>query len=187
MRQTKVANRYAKALFDIALEKGLLEEVKKDIDLITSIRHSELDVLLASPVVTGEKKTAIFTAIFSKHVTVLTVSFFKLIFDKGRSIAIREIREAFVAKYKDHKGIKVVEVTTAIALTDEGRSQVRNGLKDNPMLAGKSIELNEKVDASIIGGLMVQVEDKLFDASIKHDLQHIKRQFIKNMYVKDIR
>lgn len=187
MRHTKVANRYAKALFDIALEKGELEAVKKDIDLITGIRHRELDVILASPVVTGERKAAIFDAIFSKHVSEITVSFFKLIFDKGRSIAITEILEAFVAMYKEHKGIKVVEVTTAVDLTDEGRTQIRNGLKDNRMLAGKTIELKEKVDASIIGGLMVQVEDKLFDASIKHDLQHIKRQFIKNMYVKDIR
>jgi len=42
------------------------------------------------------------------------------------------------------------------------------------------------VDPSIIGGLIVQVDDKLFDASIKHDLQHIKRQFIKNMYVSQL-
>lgn len=186
MRQTKVANRYAKALFDIALEKGMLEEVKNDIDLINSIQHRELELALASPVVTGERKTAIFGAVFSKHVSALSVSFFKLIFDKGRSIAIKEILEAFVARYKEHKGIKVVEVTTAVDLSDEGRNQIRKGLKDNSMLAGKTIELKEKVDSSIIGGLVVQVEDKLFDASIRHDLQHIKRQFIKNMYVKEI-
>ncbi len=187
MRQTKVANRYAKALFDIALEKGRLEEVKHDIELIGRTQHRELDVLLASPVVTGEKKTAVFEAVFAKHVSALTVAFFKLIFDKGRSIAIKEILEAFVTKYKVHMGIQVVKVTTAVALTDEGRAQISAGLKDNKMLAGKTIELQESVDAAIIGGLVVQVEDKLFDASIKHDLQHIKRQFIKNMYVKEIR
>jgi F-type H+-transporting ATPase subunit delta len=187
MRQTKVASRYAKALFDIALEKGSLEAVKADIDLINSIHHRELEVLLASPVVNGERKVAIFEAVFSKHVSALTVSFFTLIFDKGRSIAIKDILESFVAKYKAHKGIEVVEVTTAIALDDEGRSQIRNGLKDNLMLKGKTIELKEKVDAEIIGGLVVQVEDKLFDASIRHDLQFIKRQFIKNIYIKEIR
>jgi F-type H+-transporting ATPase subunit delta len=55
------------------------------------------------------------------------------------------------------------------------------------MLSGKSIELKEKVDASILGGLVLQVDDKLFDASIKHDLQFIKKQFIKNMYVSQIK
>jgi F-type H+-transporting ATPase subunit delta len=187
MRQTKVANRYAKALFDIALEQGKLEEVKNDIELIGRTQHRELDVLLASPVVTGERKTAVFEAVFAKHISALTVAFFKLIFDKGRSIAIKEILEAFVSKYKVHMGIQVVKVTTAVALSDDGRTQIRTGLKDNKMLAGKTIELKEKVDASIIGGLVVQIEDKLFDASIKHDLLDIKRQFIKNMYVRDIR
>lgn len=187
MRQPKVANRYAKALFDIALEQGRLEEVKRDIELIGRTQHRELAVLLASPVVTGEKKTAVFEAVFATHVSPLTVAFFKLIFDKGRSIAIKEILEAFVSKYKVHMGIQVVKVTTAVALTDEGRAQISTGLKDNKMLAGKTIELQESVDAAIIGGLVVQVEDKLFDASIKHDLQHIKRQFIKNMYIRDIR
>ena len=46
--------------------------------------------------------------------------------------------------------------------------------------------LKEKVDASIIGGIVLQVDDKLFDASIKHDLQTIKRQFINNMYVSQL-
>jgi F-type H+-transporting ATPase subunit delta len=55
------------------------------------------------------------------------------------------------------------------------------------MLKDKKIELKEKLDESIIGGMVLQIEDKLFDASIKHDLQHIKRQFVKNMYIKDIR
>jgi len=59
MRQTKVAQRYAKALFDLALEKGNLEAVKIDLDTIRNVNHKELNVFLMSPVVTGEKKTAI--------------------------------------------------------------------------------------------------------------------------------
>jgi F-type H+-transporting ATPase subunit delta len=54
------------------------------------------------------------------------------------------------------------------------------------LLQGKSIELHAKVDASIIGGLIVQVDDQLFDASIRHDLQVIKKQFIENMYISKI-
>ena len=186
MRQTKVAQRYSKALFDLALETGKLEEVKNDLDLIKGIGHKELSILLVSPVVSGDKKTAIFDAIFSKHVQPLTVSFFKLVFTKGRSVAIDEILEAYASKYREHKGIKVVELTTAIVATDEVRNTVREQLKGNRFLQDKTIELKEKVDASIIGGMILQVDDKLFDASIKHDLQHIKRQFIKNMYVSEL-
>jgi F-type H+-transporting ATPase subunit delta len=88
--------------------------------------------------------------------------------------------------YREHKGIKLVELTTAIPASDEVKATVKKMLSENKMLIGKTIEFKEKTDPSILGGIIVQVDDKLFDASIKHDLQFIKRQFIKNMYIKDL-
>lgn len=187
MRQTKVAQRYAKALFDLALETGKVEEVKNDLDTINGVNHPELQVLLVSPVITGEKKTNLFDAVFSSHVQPLTTSFFKLVFTKGRSVAIKEIVSAFMNMYRNHKGIQVVELTTAMPLSDEIKTSIKGILQQNVMLVNKTIELSEHVDASLIGGLVVQIDDKLFDASIKHDLQFIKRQFVKNMYVQEIR
>lgn len=186
MRQTKVAQRYSKALFDLAVETGKVEDVKKDLDLIMGIRHKELELLLMSPVVAGEKKVAVFEAVFSKHVQALTISFFKLIFEKGRSVAIHDIIEAFRGKYRDMKGIKVAEITTAVELTADAKATITKQLENSAILKGKQIELKEKVDPSIIGGMVVQVDDQLFDASIRHDLQYIKRQFIKNMYVSEL-
>jgi F-type H+-transporting ATPase subunit delta len=89
--------------------------------------------------------------------------------------------------YRIHKGIQVVELTTAMPLSDEIKTSIKGILQQNVMLIDKTIELNEHVDASLIGGLVVQIDDKLFDASIRHDLQVIKRQFVKNMYVQEIR
>jgi len=59
-------------------------------------------------------------------------------------------------------------------------------LKEHKLLKGKSIELVSNVDASIIGGLIVKLDDQLFDASIRHDLKVIKKQFIENMYISKI-
>ena len=187
MRQSKVAQRYAKALFDLSAETGKIEEVKGDLDLIKGTHHRELEILLVSPVIAGEKKIAVFEAVFAKHVQPLTIAFFKLIFMKGRSIAIKEIIEAFIGKYREMKGIKVAEITTALPLSNEAKSLIADQLKTSTILKGKQIELKEKVDPSIIGGLVVQVDDQLFDASIRHDLQHIKRQFINNMYVSQLK
>lgn len=183
MRQTKVAQRYAKAIFDLAVETSKLEEVKNDLELIQSVQNKELHLMLMSPVVKSEKKIAIFEAVFAKHILPLTNSFFKLIFSKGRSIAINEIIVAFVEKYRTAKGIKLVELTTATEVSSDIKEKVSNVLKENALLKGKTVELKTKIDPSIIGGLIVQVEDKLFDASIRHDLQVIKKQFIENMYV----
>jgi F-type H+-transporting ATPase subunit delta len=187
MGHSKVAYRYAKALFDLALETGKVDQVHADLNTIQQANHKELSTLLGSPVIGSDKKTSIFEAVFAQHVQPITVSFFKLIFYKGRAVAIKDIIEAYFDKYRLHKGIKVVEMTTAVAVSDEVRQSIVKELQNNKMLAGKSIELKEKVDPSIIGGLVMQVDDKLFDASIKHDLQFIKKQFIKNMYVSQIK
>ncbi len=186
MRQTKVAQRYAKAIFDLAVETSKLEDVKKDFELIQSVQNKELHLMLMSPVVKSEKKIAIFEAVFSKHIQPLTNSFFKLIFSKGRSVAINEIILAFIEKYRDQKGIKLLELTTAVEVSKEIQDNISSLLKENQLLKGKSIELKTNVDASIIGGLVVQVDDQLFDASIRHDLQVIKKQFIENMYISKI-
>jgi F-type H+-transporting ATPase subunit delta len=187
MGQSKVAYRYAKALFDLAIETGKVDQVHADLKTIQQANHKELYTLLSSPVIGSDKKTSIFEAVFAQHVQSVTVSFFKLIFHKGRAVAIKEIIEAYFDKYRAYKGIKVVEMTTAVSVSDEVRQSIVKELQQNNMLSGKSIELKEKVDASIIGGLVLQVDDKLFDASIKHDLQFIKKQFIKNMYVSQIK
>jgi F-type H+-transporting ATPase subunit delta len=186
MRQTKVASRYAKALFDLALGTGKLEEVRQDLLLIAGVKHVELKVILASPVIRSDKKIAVFEAIFTGKVKPVTVSFFKLIFAKGRAVAMDEIIEAFAGLYRNHKGIKVVELTTAVPVSASIVAEIKQLIAGNNILNGKSIELSEKVDPSILGGLVVQVDDQLFDASISHDLQHIKLQFIKNMYVSEI-
>ncbi|MFZ9262906.1 MAG: ATP synthase F1 subunit delta [Chitinophagaceae bacterium] len=186
MRQTKVAQRYAKAIFDLAVETSKLEEVKNDFELIQSVQNKDLHLILMSPIVKGEKKIAIFEAVFSKHIQPITSSFFKLIFSKGRSVAINDIINAFIEKYRIQKGIKLVELTTAVEVSKEIQGNISEVLKENSLLKGKSIELKTKVDSSIIGGLIVQVDDKLFDASIRHDLKVIKKQFIENMYISKI-
>jgi F-type H+-transporting ATPase subunit delta len=73
-----------------------------------------------------------------------------------------------------------------VPVSDEVKSEITLLLSKNNMMQNKTIELKDKVDPAILGGLVVQVDDQLFDASIRHDLQFIKRQFIKNMYVSEI-
>lgn len=186
MRQTKVAQRYAKAIFDLAVETSKLEEVKHDFDLIQSVQNKELQLLFVSPIIKGDKKTAIFEAIFSKHIQPLTSSFFKLIFTKGRSVAINEIILAYMDRYRAKKGIQLVQLTTAVEVSTDIKNNVSSLLKEHKLLKGKSIELVSNVDASIIGGLIVKLDDQLFDASIRHDLKVIKKQFIENMYISKI-
>lgn len=187
MRQPKVANRYAKALFDLALETNQLEVVKNDMETIVSHTTDDFRALMMSPVINGEKKEKIFDAIFGKHVSKLTVSFFNLLFRKGREVAVREIRFAFDEMYRAHYNIHVVEITTAVPLSDDTKNYLTAMLKAGPRFKDANLEVTSKVEEGIVGGFILQVGDKLYDASIRHDLAVIKKQFIENMYVQKLR
>jgi F-type H+-transporting ATPase subunit delta len=89
--------------------------------------------------------------------------------------------------YLDHKGVVVAELTTAIAVSDSVKTEMRVKLEALPFLSGKSVILKEKIDPSIIGGYVLQLGGQSLDASIKRDLQVIKTQFVENMYVQKLR
>lgn len=119
MRQPKVARRYAKALFDLALETNKLEEVNSDIATIRSVKNEEMLMVFRSPVINDDKKISIFEAIFKDKITELTNVFFKLVFRKGREIALPEILDSFESQYRAHHKIVIVEVTTAVPISED--------------------------------------------------------------------
>lgn len=187
MRQPKVAQRYAKALFDLAVETNQLEAVKSDVETIRAVESRELDVVLRSPVIREEKKVAVFDAVFGGKVSNLTIQFFNLLFRKGREIATDEILDAFEALYRQHNRIHVMHITTAQPITPELNLYLKEKLLKNENYKDSTFEIRNIVDESIIGGFVIQVNDKLVDASIRKDLQEIKQQFIENMYVQKLR
>lgn len=187
MQDKLVAQRYAKALIDLAIEKNQLEEVKADIDLIRSSITPEFVTVLLSPVISDSKKTQVFKAVFQNRLTPLSFSFFNLVFSKRREWVLREIANEFFAKYREIKGIEIIEITTAVEISDELKNNIRDRFQHLKRFQNKTVEIKTKVDENILGGFIAQSHDILFDASIKNDLQSIGRQFIENMYVQRIR
>lgn len=187
MRQYKVANRYAKALFTLALETNQLEEVNKDIELIRAVDHEEFRRIIASPVISGDKKVAIFEAVFGGRISQLTHSFFNLVFQKGRVSSLIEIRDDFALQYREYKGIKIMKLTTAVPISAETRENIRQRIQAIQRYKDSTLVLEEKVDPSLVGGFVIQIDDELFNASIRHDLEFIKNQFVENMYIQKIR
>jgi len=187
MRQYKVANRYAKALFTLANETNQLEVVNKDILLIQSLDHDEFKRIILSPIISGDKKEALFEAVFGGRISKLTQSFFNLVFQKGRVTSLLEIGRDFEEQYRQHKGIKIMKITTAVPVSAEVKEDIRKRIQAIERYKNSTLVLEEYIDDSLIGGFVVQVEDELFDASIKHDLRFIKKQFVENMYIQQIR
>lgn len=183
----RVANRYSKALMDIALETGQVDAVKADLDGIKKVTTGELNQILLSPIIRHGKKVEIFKAVFSGKILPLTESFFNLVFTKGREISLVAILDAFDGLYRKHKGIEIVELTTAQSVSEPLREEIGQRLSKMDRYKGKTVQIREKIDENLLGGFVLQMGDDLFDASIQRDLRDIKKQFIENMYVQKIR
>jgi F-type H+-transporting ATPase subunit delta len=187
MQNKLVAQRYAKALVDLAVERNELEQTKVDIEFIRASMTPELRMTMASPVISDKKKTEIFRTIFKNNLSPLTFSFFDLVFSKRREWLLSEIAEEFIEMYREIKGIEIIEIITAVDVSDDLKNNIRNRFQNLERFQNKTVEIKSKVDPSILGGFIAKSQDLLFDASIKHDLYHIGRQFIENMYVQRIR
>lgn len=187
MLNPRLASRYAKSLLDLAIERGELEEVFRDMLWIQAVCRSNRDFvkLLKSPVIKTDKKNKILAAVTAGSLGQLTTSFNKLLVDKNREAFLPEIVVAFVRLYQEYKGIQTVKLTTAQPVSDEIRGAIVKQVKT----AGdfRHIELEEKIDEDIIGGFVLQIGDKLIDASVAYDLKQVARQFENNDFIYKIR
>jgi F-type H+-transporting ATPase subunit delta len=183
MNQSKITIRYAKALFDLALERNVLEQVKDDMALISLVclENRELRGMLHNPVINVDKKQKVMFKIFGSHINTLTLSFINIISRKRREYYIDGIASDFVSLYKDYKGIKTAYVTSAVALIDSERMAMLNILKN---LTGKEIELIEKLKSDIIGGFVLSMDNYQVDQSITNKIKELKKDFEKNPYVR---
>jgi F-type H+-transporting ATPase subunit delta len=100
---------------------------------------------------------------------------------------VSEIRFAFEEMYRAHHNIHLVEITTAAPASAEITEYLTAKLKTGERFRDANLQITNKVDESIVGGFILHVGDKLYDASIRHDLAVIKKQFIENMYVQKLR
>jgi F-type H+-transporting ATPase subunit delta len=187
MPNPRLAYRYAKSVIDLSIEMGVLEKVYADMSWLKSVCKSNRDFvnMVRSPIINADTKKKIVAAIIKSRVTELTSRFISLLISKGRESYLPEIIVAFIASYKVHKNIQIVKLTTAVPVTEEVKNSIINHVKK----AGgfEQIELEEKVDPDIVGGFVLQVGDKLVDASIAYDLHQISRQFDKNEFIYKIR
>lgn len=186
MQNPRLAARYAKALIDIAKEQNSLDAVLNDMNLVLKTVKSskEFAITMQSPIIKGDKKLEILKAVFGAHLQKETTLFFDLIINKGREANLAEIAEAYIKQYNQLKHINTVKVTTAAPMDEEMKQFILAKVKQE--VNGQEVNLETSVQPELIGGFVLQVGDKLFDASVRRDLNDVQNQFNKNIYVADI-
>ncbi|MEX6688589.1 ATP synthase F1 subunit delta [Danxiaibacter flavus] len=187
MPNPRLAARYAKSLIDLALEQGKLEEVYRDMQLFSSIRKTNRDLVLVlrSPIVNPDKKNAIIEAVTKGRIENVTAQFIKLLVNKGRETNLPEMIDAFIDQYNVIKGINRVKLTTATAVGENVINDIVNKVKAETGYT--NIDLETVVDPKLIGGFILDYNNNRIDASVLRDLQDIKKQFSENTFVSNIR
>lgn len=180
MSVQRIASRYAKSLMDLAVEQNKLERILEDIQSFHAAANvRDFYLMLKSPIINATKKEAIVKAIFSGKYDELTMAFLNIIIKKGREPHLPEIAEEFIAQYRAKKGISSVKLITATPVTSELIAAVKSKLLASGETTATSIEITTEVDPDIIGGFVVEFQDKVYDASIAHKLEGLKKEFTK--------
>ena len=180
MSVIRIASRYAKSLIDLASERGQLEEVMEDIKSFQkAIENRDLYLMLKSPIINVSKKQQVFNALFEGKQTELTAAFLKIVLNKSREMYLPEIADEFIAQYKKMKHISSVTLVTATALGAETVSKIKQKLVASEA-TDDHVDLLTEVNPDILGGFVLDFGDRLYDASVAHKLEQLKKEFAKN-------
>jgi F-type H+-transporting ATPase subunit delta len=171
---TDVGARYARALFDLAVETSALDAVDADLKSLKAMRSASADLrtLLTSPRFAAEDKAKGLAAVAS-HAGLCdtTRKFLGLLALNRRTGALSIIIDAFQALVAEARGLVSAKVTTAVALTPAQAAGLAAALRT---ALGKDPQIETLVDPAILGGLKVRVGSRLYDASLKSKLDSLK-------------
>ena len=174
MSGTRAAIRYAKAFLDLAISAGNEQEVYKDMALISSTinGNEELNSFIQNPTISVGVKESALTEVFAST-TKLTKSLFHLLFENKRFEILEDIVSQYVLLSDEMNGFEVVKVTTAIAMDSALEAKVSEKIKE---FSNKKITIVNTIDPAIIGGFILRIGDKEYNASIANRLQVLKRE-----------
>ena len=178
MSNPRLADRYAKSLVDLSTERNQLDTVRTDMQYIQAICKASRDFLnmLRSPIIKADQKEKMLVAVINGKVSELTALFCNLLVRKGRERDLPEIATAFIHQYNAIKGIHQVKLTTAVPVSEELKKSIEASVQKANNFT--SVELETAVNEKLIGGFVLEFNNKQVDASIAFDLREIKKQFL---------
>lgn len=177
MSVQRITGRYAKSLIDLALEQNKLERILEDVQSFKKVSENrDFLMMIKSPIVQASKKMSVVKALFDGKYDKLTMSFLRILIQKGREPYLPEIADEFIAQYKSIKHITSVKVTTATPMSATAITALQRQLEASPQ-TDTNVEIETAVDAELIGGFVLEFDGNIYDSSIAHKLDALKREF----------
>jgi F-type H+-transporting ATPase subunit delta len=169
-----MAGRYANALFELALEENALDAVKTDLERFDSMvmESPDLQRLVKSPAFTAEEQSRALSALLEKaELGGLAANLLKVVASNRRLFAVRDIIRGFRILVARHKGEVTAQVTLAEAPSEHHLAAIKDALK---AVTKKDVQVDVKLDPSIIGGLIVKLGSRMVDSSLRTKLNALK-------------
>lgn len=172
---TRVAIRYAKALFNVAASRGEIDKIAGDLTALRDLmaRVPQLDQILRHPRITNERKKQLLHDTLQNQVNADIERFLSLLIDKDRTAVLKRAITEFARLVDEHRREADAEAVTAIPLSEAQTNALKQQLQ---AVSGYNIRLKTRVDESILGGMIVRVGDKLVDGSVASQLRSLQEQ-----------
>ena len=174
-----VSKVYGEALFEAAIEAGTVDSLMEEVDAVLAIfrANEEYIKLLNHPKIPVEEKVALLEEAFKGKASNQLVGLLTATVEKGRFAEIENILAYFESKVLEYKKIGIAHVTSASALTDQQKEEVQKRLLETTSY--ESIQTEYQVDASLIGGIVIQIGDRVVDGSIRTQLGNMAKELSK--------
>jgi F-type H+-transporting ATPase subunit delta len=174
MNDSKISVRYSRALFQLAIDKKLLDKVKQDMILILEVSKTpEARELINNPVIRPSKKSEIFHVLLDGNVEEITLSLIDLVIKNGRESFLPSIARVFIHETMKYHGVTETYLTTAVGVNPVVRKEIEDLVSE---VFNTRVDMKETIDPDIIGGFILRVDDNYIDASIRNKLRKISKE-----------
>ncbi len=177
MLDKSTAITFVDALLDVAKKKGTFEQVEKDLDLVCNVitKFDNFRKILFHPSVTRDEKKKLIKKVFGESVSDLTRNFLNLLVDRRKEELLELIPEIYRETINEKKGVLKAKIQTVEPLTEERLNNLRKRLD---RLTGKTVEIEAVQEPNILGGMVVQIGNKMIDGSVASRLKNLKTRLM---------
>lgn len=172
-----VSKRYALALFDAGLELDKIDDFKNELDFLRAVFHDEKQLmdLLSHPRIKRDDKKELINKIFKNKLSLELINFLYILIDKRRESNILDIIKRYNIFFNEYKDIVNVVAMTAVPMEENSKNNLVEVLSKK---LNKTIKLSNEIDKSVIGGVLLKIEDKVIDGTLKGQLDSISKVII---------
>jgi F-type H+-transporting ATPase subunit delta len=173
----EVARVYASALLDIGQERKILSQLEEELGFVAKLLGDDNNLVLffSAPGVSKDSKKAFVDRVFKDQLSDISVNFLKILIDNNRHLSIRDIHLALVEFIDELNNRQRVQVVSSSSLNAEATRKIKDALEKK---FSKEIIIEEVVDETIIGGIVIKIGDLVIDGSLAKDLKSIKEKLL---------